>query len=95
MGKDAVFTLKLEPELRDAFMAEAEAADRPASQVVRELMRDFVERQREAREYNDFLRRKVEIARAQIAAGQYTPNEEVEAEFSRRRAELLRKAGDA
>jgi predicted transcriptional regulator len=95
MGKDAVFTLKLEPELRDAFMAEAEAADRPASQVVRELMRDFVERQREAREYNDFLRRKVEIARASVREGRLRSNEEVEREFAARRAELLRRASEA
>jgi hypothetical protein len=40
--KEAVFTMKLEPELRAEFMAEAEAAHRPASQVLRELMRDFV-----------------------------------------------------
>ena len=39
MSKEAVFTMKLEPELRTEFMAETEAADRPASQVVRELMR--------------------------------------------------------
>jgi hypothetical protein len=50
MPKEAVFTMKLEAELRDEFMAEAAAAHRPASQVLRELMRDFVRRQREARE---------------------------------------------
>jgi len=44
MSKEAVFTMKLEPELRDQFMAEAEASHRPASQVVRELMREFVQR---------------------------------------------------
>ena len=33
MSKQAVFTMKLEPELRAEFMAEAEAAHRPASQV--------------------------------------------------------------
>jgi hypothetical protein len=43
MGWQAVFTMKLEPELRDAFMAAAKRADRPASQLMRELMRDFVE----------------------------------------------------
>ena len=48
MSKEAVFTMKLEPELRAEFMAEA--AHRPASQVLRELMREFVQRQREARE---------------------------------------------
>lgn len=69
MLKEAVFTMKLEPELRDAFMAEAEATHRPASQIVRELMRDFVLRQREAREYDAFLRDKVEAARASMRAG--------------------------
>ena len=90
-----VFTMKLEPELRDAFMAEAEATHRPASQVVRELMRDFVQRQREAREYDDFLRRKVETARISMRAGRGRSNEEVEADAAARRAELLRKADEA
>jgi hypothetical protein len=35
MPKEAVFTMKLEAELLDEFMAEAEAAHRPASQVLR------------------------------------------------------------
>ena len=38
MSTKAVFTMKLEPELRDTFMAEAAADDRPAAQVVRELI---------------------------------------------------------
>ena len=94
MPKEAVFTMKLEPELRDAFMAEAEAAHRPASQVVRELMREFVQRRRDEREYDEFLRRKVEIARASMRAGRGRSNEDVEAEFAARRAELQRKADE-
>lgn len=39
------FTIKLDSDLRDAFIAEAEASHRPASQVVREPMREFIERQ--------------------------------------------------
>ena len=35
MSKEVQFTMKVEPELRDQFMAEAEAAHRPASQVNR------------------------------------------------------------
>jgi predicted transcriptional regulator len=70
MSKEAVFTMKLEPELREAFMAAAEASHRPASQVVRELMREFIDRQRQAREYEAFLRAKVDAARMQVAAGQ-------------------------
>jgi hypothetical protein len=90
MPKDAVFTLKIEPELRDAFMAEAEAARRPASQLVRELMRDYVQRQREAREYDAFLRGKVKVARSSMRDGRGRTDAEVEAEFAARRAELRR-----
>jgi hypothetical protein len=66
--KEAVFTLKLEVELRDDFMAEADAAHQPASQVARELFRGYVRRQREARDYDNFLRRKAEAGRASARA---------------------------
>ena len=92
MAKEAVFTMKLEPELRAEFMAEAEAAHRPASQVVRELMREYVQRQKEAREYDEFLHRKVEAGRAAMRAGLGRSNEEVEAEFAARRACVESKA---
>ncbi len=81
----AIFTMKLEPELRDEFMAEADAAHRPASQVVRELMREFVQRQREARGYDEYLRRKVDIARSSMRANLGRSNDEVETEFAARR----------
>jgi len=90
MPKDAVFTMKIEPELRDEFMAEAQAARRPASQLVRELMRDYVQRQRDARDYDAFLRGKVDAARSSMRDGRGRSDAEVEAEFAARRAELLR-----
>ncbi|HXR35254.1 MAG TPA: hypothetical protein VN754_04865 [Candidatus Binataceae bacterium] len=62
MPKEAVFTVKLEADLRDAFMAEAAATHRPASQLVREFMRDFVQHQREAREHDAWFRAKVQEA---------------------------------
>jgi len=92
MSKQAVFTMKLEPELRAEFMSEAEAAHRPASQILRELMREFVQRQREAREYDEFLRRKVEAGRASMQVGQGRSNDEVEAEFAARRARVTRQS---
>jgi predicted transcriptional regulator len=85
VAKDSIFTLKLEPELRDAFMAEAEASHRPASQVVRELMREFVDKRREERDYDAFYRTKVEAGLADMRAGRVIPNEVVEAEFAARR----------
>ncbi len=92
MSKEAVFTMKLEPELRAEFMAEADAVHRPASQVVRDLMREFVQRQREAREYDEFLRGKVETARLSMRAGLGRSNDEVEADFAARRASVAGQA---
>jgi predicted transcriptional regulator len=85
MSKAAVFTMKLEPELRAEFMSEAAAAHRPASQVLRELMREFVQRQRESREYDEVLGRKVEAGRASMRAGVGHSNDDVEAKFAARR----------
>lgn len=85
MSKEAVFTMKLEPQLRADFVAEAQAAHRPASQVVRDLMREYVQRQRESREYDEFLARKVEAGRASMRAGIGKSNDEVEALFAARR----------
>lgn len=88
MSKEAVFTMKLEPALRDEFMSEAQATHRPASQILRELMREFVQRQRQAREYDDFLAHKVQTARASMQAGVEISNDEVEAQFAARRAKI-------
>jgi predicted transcriptional regulator len=89
VAKEAVFTMKLETDLRDAFMAEAATKHVPASQIVRDFMRDYVKRERDAREYDEFYRRKVEAARADIDAGRTFSHEEVEAEAARWRAEVI------
>ena len=86
MSKEAVFTMKLEPELRADFMAEAQASHRPASQVLRELMREFVERQRQAREYDQYFSGKVDAGRDSMRASRGRSNEEVETTFAARRA---------
>ena len=92
MPKESVFTMKLEAELRDEFMAEAEAVHRPASQIMRDLMREFVQRQREARKYEKYLRRKVDVARSSMRANHGRSQDVVEDEFATRRANLLRGA---
>jgi hypothetical protein len=93
MPKEAVFTMKLESELREAFMAEAAGEERPASQVVREFMRGYVEERRRAREYEAYLRGKVEAGRASMRAGRGRPNAEVEAAFAATRNKVP--AGEA
>lgn len=41
-GEGVVFALRIEPELRAAFIAACKARDVTASQMVRAFMRDFV-----------------------------------------------------
>lgn len=45
MQKEVSVTIRIEPDLRDSFKAAAERAHRPAAQVLRELMRDYVGRE--------------------------------------------------
>lgn len=45
MSKDVQMSIKMEPELRDQFMAIAATMHRPAAQIVRDLMRSYIERQ--------------------------------------------------
>jgi hypothetical protein len=63
--------------------------------VVRELMREFIERQQQAREHDAFLRAKVDVARAQIASGLVASDVDVEARAAARRAALRARAGGA
>lgn len=85
MPRETSFTLTIDSDLQTEFLAEAEATHREASEIIRELIRDFVQRQKEARAYEDFLRGKVERARRSAAAGHVRAHAEVEADFAARR----------
>ncbi|MGK9452198.1 hypothetical protein ACSSZE_13235 [Acidithiobacillus caldus] len=85
MTKHAVFTMKLDPELRAEFMAAAAASHRPASQVLRELMREYIAQQKAEQGYQEYLQQKVAAARQSVARGLGRPNAEVEQEFALRR----------
>jgi predicted transcriptional regulator len=89
--KEAMFTMKLEPSLRADFIAAAAEEDRPAAQVMREMMRDYIAKRNEEREYNELLRRNVEAARADLKAGRWKTNEEVKAIFATKRKALMAK----
>ena len=86
---DAPLILHLDPKLHEQFIAETEAARQPALQVVQDLIRGYVARQRETR-----MRAELEEALREADDPRATriPNEEVEAEWRLRRAELLARA---
>jgi len=52
------------------------------------MMSDFLDHQHEKQEYDAFLTRKVEKARASARAGRCLTHDEVEAEFAARRARV-------
>ncbi len=94
MPKESVFSMKLESELRNQFMAEAAAIDRPASQLVREFMRDFVQRQRQARQHDAWFRAEVEqgMREADDPETRRISQEDVTESWRRRRTELSKRA---
>jgi hypothetical protein len=42
MGKDAGFRIRVERDLRDEFVDACRAHDRPAAQVIRDFMRQYI-----------------------------------------------------
>ncbi|WP_372501161.1 antitoxin of toxin-antitoxin stability system (plasmid) [Tistrella mobilis] len=87
--------MELEPELRDMFMAEAASDGITPAQLLCDLMRDYVDRHRQTRDYDDFVRHKVEISRRQWDAGRHVSNEEAEADAAARRERLLQRTAAA
>jgi predicted transcriptional regulator len=92
-----MFTLKLESDLRDQFMAEAAAAHRPASQIVREFMRDFVQRKQKVRDHDQWFRAEVEqaVREADDPSVARLSNDEVAADWRELRAALVARADNA
>ncbi|GGK23639.1 antitoxin of toxin-antitoxin stability system [Salinarimonas ramus] len=93
MPDEAELTIQLDADLRDAFLGEAALQDVPPADILRELVRSYVDDRRKCRdevppEYDAFLRAKVERSRASINAGRWRSNEDVEAEFAERRRRL-------
>lgn len=82
MNQETIFTMKLDSDLQADFNAEAHAINRPPSELMRDLMWEFVQRQRAQREYKEFLARKVRQGEEDLRLGQQLSNEEVEAEFA-------------
>ncbi|MNO07907.1 hypothetical protein D3C81_2303080 [compost metagenome] len=56
---------------------------------MRELMREFIRQQRQAQDYDEYLRQKVEAGRASMDEGRGRSNDDVEAAFAARRVQAL------
>lgn len=84
---ETTFTFRVDEALKSAFTDAAKAHDRPGSQLLRDFMREYVEKA----EYDAWFRAEVEAAlrEADDPNAEWVPNEQVEAEWEVRKAELL------
>jgi len=89
---ESTVIVRVDEELKAAFADAAKAADRTASQILREFMRDYVKGQAEASEYDAWFRGKVAEGIADARAGRVIPNAEVSDYFAKRRAASRKKA---
>lgn len=80
------FTLRVDDELKEAFVEAARQHDRTGAQLVRDFMRDYVQKARATADYEDWFRDRVEAGRADVRAGRLSDNAEVEGRFAARRA---------
>ncbi len=93
------FTFRVDEDLKAEFARAARANDRPASILLRDFMRDYVNRNREKSEHDTWFRAEVEqgLREADDPATKWIPHEQVVAEtralIDRIAAEKKRRAG--
>ncbi len=92
--KESSFNFRVDPTLKAAFTAATGAEDKPAAQVLRDFMRSYVSEKEES-EYDAWFRRQVQKGMASAGEGKLISAEDIEAEFSVRRAETRRKLANA
>jgi predicted transcriptional regulator len=87
---ETTFTFRVDQELKKAFMETARANDRPGSQLLRDFMRDYVERAA----HDAWFRAEVEqsLKEADDPNVELIPHEEVVRKWKARGAQLSRKA---
>ncbi len=87
---ETTFTFRVDEALKAAFSDAAKAHDRPGSQLLRDFMREYVEKA----EYDAWFRAEVEQGLRELEEPnvELSPNEQVEAEWEVRKAELLARA---
>jgi hypothetical protein len=91
---DATFTFRVDTGLKAAFAEAAKAQDRTAAQLLRVLMREAVQRRREARAHDAWFRGEVErgLREADDSTVRRIPHRAVRANWRRQRAKLAKRA---
>lgn len=87
---ETTVTFRVDEALKSAFTDAAKAHDRPGSQLLRDFMREYVEKA----EYDAWFRAEVKEAlrESDDPNAEWVTNEQVEAEWKVHKAELLARA---
>lgn len=91
---ESTFTLRVDASLKEAFTEVARKQDRSGAQLLREFMRDVVQKAHSQDAYAQWFARKVAEGRADIRLGHVVDNETVMAEAATRRQQLLTRLDD-
>ena len=92
---EATFTFRVDESLKTQFSTVAKAQDRTGAQLLRDFMREYVQRQQTAAEHDVWFRQQVQMGLDAAKAGDLVPAEEVEAEAVAWRAETQRTLASA
>ena len=87
---EATFTFRVDESLKNQFSTVAKAQDRTGAQLLRDFMREYVQRQQTDAEHDIWFRRQVQMGLDAAQAGDVVSAEEVEAEAAAWRAETRR-----
>ena len=92
---DATVTFQVDENLKQAFGLAVQAQGQTEADTLRELMREYVGRQQDAKAYDTWFREQVQIGLDDANAGRLLSSEEVEAHFAAKRAASKRKIQSA
>lgn len=87
----ATLNIRIDPELKNAFMEAAKSMDRNGSQLIRDFMRQTVERQTAETKYNDWFTAQVQEGIEQSDRGELLSSESVDASAAAWRGDARRK----
>ncbi len=93
MRRKAQLQIDLDASLAEEFSAAVGSARTSEAEVLREMVQDYVDRQKMDGEYRSFLEAKVSRARDDITAGRVISSEETERVFAERRQMVMKQGG--
>jgi len=88
---ETTFTFRVDEALKSQFAKVAKSQDRNSAQLLRDFMRECVQKQQEAAEHDAWFRRQVQMGLDSANSGNLMPAAEVEAKFAARRAATRRR----